>query len=306
MVSIDFYLNETTRHAHLILPPTAPLEHDHYDLVFNALAVRNTARYSPALLAPERGAHHDWQILAELQRRLDHGPWRARIGRRVASVLGPRRLLDLGLRSGPYGAGYVPFAGGLTLARLARAVHGIDLGPLQPRLPNRLFTSQRRIELAPDLFVADMARLVRRLDETTSGSPVDSSLLLIGRRQLRSNNSWMHNYPRLMGGRDRCTLLVHPDDAARIGVADGERAEVSSRVGRVVVPVEVTDDVMPGVVSLPHGWGHHREGVRLTTARQHPGASLNDLTDDQLVDPTAGTAALNGTPVQVLPVRERD
>jgi len=304
MVSVDFYVNETTRHAHLILPPTSPLERDHYDLAFNVLAVRNTARYSPQLLEPEQDCRHDWQILAGLQRRLDQRPWRARVGGRIAAMLGPRRLLDLGLRSGPYGAGYLPFAGGLTLSRLARAEHGVDLGPLQPCLPDRLFTPARRVELAPELFVADMGRLSRVLDGSTASRAAPGDLLLIGRRQLRSNNSWMHNCPRLLGGRERCTLLVHPEDAARLGVATGDRVEVASRVGRVVVPVEVTEDVMPGVVSLPHGWGHDREGVRLAVASQHPGASLNDLTDDQRVDPTVGTAVLNGTPVQVVRIGE--
>jgi anaerobic selenocysteine-containing dehydrogenase len=306
MVSVDLYVNETTCHADLILPPTSPLERDHYDLVFNMLAVRNTARYSRALFAPEAGALHDWQILAELQRRLDRGPLHSRAGRLIARTLGPRRLLDLGLRTGPYGAGFTPWARGLTAARLARSAHGVDLGPLQPCLPDALRTPTGRIELAPELFVEDMMRLEERSVELQAIAAADDALVLIGRRQLRSNNSWMHNVPRLVTGRERCTLLVHPEDATRLGVAAGERVAVASRVGRIVAPVEITDDIMPGVVSLPHGWGHDREGVQLTVARQHPGASLNDLTDDQAVDPVAGTAVLNGTPVRVIPETPRE
>jgi anaerobic selenocysteine-containing dehydrogenase len=299
MLSVDLYLNETSRHADLILPPTAPLERDHYDLVFNLLAVRNTAKFSPALLAPPAGALHDWQILDELHRRLADGPLRARLKRAASRLLGPRRLLDLGLRLGPYGGGLNPFAGGLTLARLAKAVHGMDLGPLEPCLPARLYTPGKRIELAPELFVADLERLRRRLHEPLPAAAGTGELLLIGRRDVRSNNSWMHNFPRLMRGRDRCTLLMHPRDAARLGLEEAERVAVVSRTGRVTAPLEISDRVMPGVVSLPHGWGHGRDGTRLATANAHPGASLNDLTDDLEVDQLCGTAALNGIAVHV-------
>jgi anaerobic selenocysteine-containing dehydrogenase len=301
MVSIDFYLNETTRHADLILPPTGPLEHDHYDLAFHVLAVRNTARYSPSVFEPAADTRHDWQILGELQRRLDRRPLGQRARQWIALHLGPRRLLDLGLRTGPYGSGFAPFGSGLKLATVERAVHGVDLGPLQRRLPHRLFTPDKRIELAPELFSADLSRLARRLDDTRTSHPDADTLLLIGRRQLRSNNSWMHNYPRLMGGRPRCTLLVNPEDAARLSLVDGANAVVQSRVGRAVVPVEISEELMPGVVSLPHGWGHDREGIRLATAQQHPGASINDLTDDGAVDELVGTAILSGVPVRVQP-----
>jgi len=295
MVSIDFYLNETTRHADVILPPTTALEHDHYDLVFNLLAVRNTAKYSPPLFDPGPEARHDWQILAELHRRLDRGPLPARWRRRLNAKLGPRRMVDLGLRTGPYGAGLRPFASGLTLKRLEKHPHGLDLGPLEPCLPERLRTPGRRIELAPRPLVKDVQRLAEMLDE----SPVPGSFSLIGRRHLRSNNSWMHNYPRLMGGRHRCTLLMHPDDAAELGVAGCKRVAVISRTGRIEVPLELSDEMMRGVVSLPHGWGHHRPGTRQGTAKKSPGASLNDLTDDQRVDPSCGNAVLNGTPVRI-------
>ena len=301
MVSIDFYLNETTRHADLILPPTDPLEHDHYDLAFHVLAVRNTARSSPPVFEPAADARHDWQILDELQRRLDRRPLSQRVRQRLTSRLGPRRLLDLGLRTGPHGSGLIPFRRGLTLATLDRSPHGLDLGPLEGRLPHRLLTPNKRIELAPEVLSADLRRLAQRMEEMHAARRETGDLLLIGRRHLRSNNSWMHNYARLMGGRARCTLLVNPADAARLALVDGGRAVVQSRVGRLTVPVEVSDEVMPGVVSLPHGWGHDRKGVRLATAQQHPGGSMNDLTDDGAVDELIGTAILSGVPVTVTP-----
>ena len=300
MVSVDLYLNETTRHAHLILPPTGPLEHDHYDLVFNALAVRNVTRYSPALFSPDPDAMHDWQIFEELRRRLDRRPMAARLGARASAVFGPRRVLDLGLRTGPYGSGFNVLGSGLTLGALEKSPHGVDLGPLEPCLPDRLFTHDRRIELAPDLLADDLPRIGRVMDG--GGDRADEMpFRLIGRRQMRSNNSWMHNFPRLVRGRDRCTLLLHPDDAGRLTVVSGERVTVRSRVGEIEVPVEISDDVMPGVVSLPHGWGHNRTGVKLTTAADHPGASINDLTDEQLVDEVIGTSAFSGVPVTIDP-----
>jgi len=295
MVAIDFYLNETTRHCDIILPPTAALEHDHYDLVFNLLAVRNIAKYSPAVFQPAADARHDWQILAELNRRLGGGPPTVRFKRWLSAVLGPRRTLDLGLRFGPYGTGLRPFGRGLSLKKLERAPHGLDLGPLEPCLPGRLRTPERRIELAPEAYVNDLNRLRKVLD----GKAADDALLLIGRRQLRSNNSWMHNYARLMGGRDRCTLLMHPDDAADRGLDDSRLVAVVSTAGRIEAPLELSDEVMRGVVSLPHGWGHDRPGTQITTARQHPGASLNDVTDDRTVDALSGNAVLSGVPVRV-------
>jgi anaerobic selenocysteine-containing dehydrogenase len=248
---------------------------------------------------PAADTRHDWQILGELQRRLDRRPFGQRARQRLTYRLGPRRLLDLGLRTGPHGSGLTPFGGGLRLATLEHSPHGVDLGPLQRRLPHRLFTPDKRIELAPELLSADLSRLARRMEENRAASHDDDELLLIGRRHLRSNNSWMHNYPRLMGGRPRCTLLVNPRDAARLSLADGDNAVVQSHVGRAVAPVEISDEVMPGVVSLPHGWGHHRDGVRLATARQYPGVSINDLTDDGVVDELVGTAVLSGVPVRI-------
>jgi anaerobic selenocysteine-containing dehydrogenase len=295
MVAVDFYLNETTRHAHIILPPTSALEHDHYDLVFNLLAVRNVARYSPALLDTAPDARHDWQILAELHRRLDDGSPFAQFKRWLNAKIGPRRILDLGLRRGPWGSGWRPFGKGLSLTALEKAEHGIDLGPLEPCLPARLQNPERRIELAPTPFVKDTQRLLAALD----GDPTDQSLLLIGRRHLRTNNSWMHNSRRLVRGKDRCTLFMHPHDAARLGVAGEAKVAVVSGTGRIEAPLELSDEVMPGVVSLPHGWGHHRPGTKLSVAEEHPGVSLNDLTDESVVDDLCGNAVLSGIPVRV-------
>lgn len=318
VIAVDPHVNETTRHARLILPPSGPLTRDHYDLVFNALAVRDTARYSRPLFEPPAGSLHDWQIFDGLHRRLERlgatrGGRRRRLERRLRSALGPRRLLALGIRFGPYGPGANPFGRGLTLGRLERAPHGVDLGPLEPCLPERLRTGSGRIELVPQPFVDDLPRLRARFGGNGNGpvngggpeEPADG-LLLIGRRQVRSNNSWMHNAPRLMKGADRCTLLMHPEDAARLGLAGAERVAVVSRTGRIQVPLEESEVMMPGVVSLPHGFGHHRPGTRLSVAERTPGASLNDVTDDLRVDELSGNAALSGVPVRVERVERVD
>jgi anaerobic selenocysteine-containing dehydrogenase len=294
MVSVDLYLNETTRHAHLILPPASPLERDHYDVVFNLLTVRDVARFSPALFEPPAGAKHDWQILVELEERLAAPGLRGAADRALRKRAGPAGILDFALRTGPRGH-LNPLRDGLTLSRLKEAPHGLDLGPLTPCLPERLFTPDKRINLAPPVLMDDLPRLRAALE-----APPEP-LVLIGRRHLRSNNSWLHNSARLVKGRRRCTLQVHPDDAARLGLTDGEPARVRSRVGQLEAPVEVTDAVMPGVVSLPHGWGHGRQGTRLRVADAHPGVNINDLTDDQRLDPLSGNAALNGVPVEVSP-----
>lgn len=297
MVSIDPYINETTRRAHVILPPVSPLERDHYDLVFHLLAVRNTAKYSPALFPRPDDGRHDWEILAELEQRLAvrRGP-KATLVRRARRYLGPRRLLALALRMGPYGKKLWPF-GGLTLSSLDKAPHGIDLGPLEPSLPQRLRTPNQRIPLAPAHLLADIPRLTACLD-----APPPEGLLLIGRRHVRSNNSWMHNYRRLVRGKNRCTLMIHPTDAAARGLENGAMARVTSRVGEVCAPVEITDAVMPSVVSLPHGYGHDRPGARLQVAAEHAGVSINDLTDPQALDELTGAAILSGVPVEVGPV----
>ncbi len=282
MVSIDMYRNETTRHADLILPPTPPLERDHYDLVFHVLAIRNTAKFSPATLPQTEGSLHEWEILSGLHRRLvAHAPARRRLEAGVTGRLGPRRLLDLGLRVGPAGMG---------LQKLRRHPHGIDLGPLIPQLPARLFTRSGRIDLAPEKFLA----AANNLECETA-----PSLLLIGRRHLRSNNSWLHNSSRLVKGKPRCTVQLHPTDAAHAGVTDGALTRVRSRVGEVVLPCEVSTEIRPGVVSIPHGWGHTPAGIALRVAQMHAGVSVNDLTDDQQIDPVSGNAVLNGVEVTV-------
>jgi anaerobic selenocysteine-containing dehydrogenase len=308
MVSIDLYLNETTRHAHLVLPPTFALEHDHYDLALHLLAVRNTAKYSPALFAPEPGSLHDWEILNELAYRIararGRGRLRAGLTRALLRRLGPHGLTAALLRFGPYGPGLRPFGKGLTWTKLRRHPHGIDLGPLQPSLPGRLYTPRKRIDLAPSRFVADLGRLAARRPgiEAEAGAEANGSaarLSLIGRRELRSNNSWMHNSPRLVKGKDRCTLLMHPRDALARGLEAGQRVRIRSRVGTVEAPLEITEAVRPGVVSLPHGFGHARDGVRLRVAGAHAGVSLNDLTDHERVDLLSGNASFSGVPVEV-------
>jgi anaerobic selenocysteine-containing dehydrogenase len=319
MVSIDPYINETTRHAHVILPPSTSLERAHYDVAFHLLAVRNTTKFSPALFQPDGETRHDWEIFFELQTRMERSGVLGRVKRKVLKrFFGPERILDLGLRFGPYGAKLNPFSQGLTLRKLKQAVHGIDLGPLVPCLPERLRTADKRIELAPDVLVKDVERVKaklidwdrdwdrwrlarqRSLPSSPNGShDSNGHLLLIGRRQLRSNNSWMHNSQRLLRGKPQCTILMHPTDAAQRHLHAGERVSVRSEVGSVVVPIEISEEMMPGVVSIPHGWGHDRLGIQLEVAQQHAGGSINDVTDDLRVDALCGTAAFNGTWVEV-------
>ncbi len=312
MLSIDFYVNETTRHAHLILPPTCGVEHDHYDLIFHHLAVRNTARWSAPLVEKPVGTRHDWEIfngLAAAYRARLEGARPQPLAQRLKKLpqlakqrLRPDQLIDLGLRLGPYGAWKQKRRGaaattspGLSLRRLKREPHGIDLGPLQPCLPARLFTSNKRIR-------CDIPELLAEVERARTHIGLDgaaNSLRLIGRRHIRSNNSWMHNSERLVKGKDRCLLLMHPEDAAQRGLVDGVRAKVHSRIGALEVTVHTTDEMMPGVVSLPHGWGHARKGVNLRVANAHAGVSLNDLTDELFVDALSGNASLSGLEVSV-------
>jgi anaerobic selenocysteine-containing dehydrogenase len=319
MVSIDIYVNETTRHADVILPSPSPLEKGHFDFVFQGFAIRNYTNYSPPVLERPAGLPDEWETVLRLVgvatgqgpdtdvAAIDDFVARAAIGREVAdehsawhgrdvevamAELAPRvgtsRLIDLMLRTGPYA---------LTLADLEAQPHGIDLGPLQPRLPEVLRTPTGQIELAPPALTADIARLHDAL-----ATPDPEALVLIGRRHLRSNNSWMHNLPMLVRGPERCTLHVHPADAARLALVDGGRATIRSRVGAIDAPVEITEDIRPGVVSLPHGWGHDGDGVELDVARAHAGTNSNVLTDEDVVEPLTGTAVLNGIPVTVTPV----
>ena len=286
MVSIDPHLNETTRHAHVILPPTSALERSDYDVALAMFGVRNVARYSPAVFARGDDQRHDWEIAAELAARVHLPAPLAGFAARAARALPPDRILELGLRAGPHR---------LSLGKVKAAPHGLDLGPLEPRLPGRLRHRDRRIQLAPAIYQRELARLDRALAE----APGPDALILIGRRHLRSNNSWMHNSLRLVKGKPRCTLLMHPDDARARGLADGAMARLASPVGAVEVPVELTADLMPGVVSLPHGWGHHRAGARLNVAAAHAGVSMNDVIDPACVDELTGTAVLAGQAVTV-------
>lgn len=302
MVSIDCYINETTRHAHIILPPSSPLERGHYDIAFHVLAVRNTTKFSPPLFERSAETRHDWEILFELESRMKHDGIFGSVKRKLSKqFLTPERILDLGLRFGPYGARLNPFSKGLTLRKVRKAVHGIDLGPMTPCLPDRLKTPDKQIDLAPDVFVKDVERVKTKfLNEAAYDS--NGHLLLIGRRQLRSNNSWMHNSERLVKGnpaKPACSVLMHPTDAANRDLLDGQKVVVRSNVGSIVLPVEISEEIMRGVVSIPHGWGHDRDGNQQAVAQQHAGASINDLTDPQAVDALCGTAAFNGTAVTV-------
>ena len=305
MAAVDIYVNETTRHADVILPPTSALERDHYDLVFHALAVRNTARFTPAVLPKPPDARDDWEIYGAIARRTarrvgSRPPWRTRVVSGLRSRLSPTRTLDLLLRSGRTG---------LSLRRLRAHPDGVDLGPLRPVLPGRLMTPDRRVQAAQPVVLEDLARLDRTVAtaQPTATTPPTTTddLLLIGRRHQRDCNSWMHNSGRLTRGRPRHHLLVHPDDLEARGIGDGTTVTVTSRVGSVEVEVRSTEDMMRGVVSLPHGYGHGREGVRLSGALGVPGASVNDLTDPAVLD-ASGNAVLNGVPVRIQPVPLRD
>ncbi|TVP56608.1 MAG: molybdopterin oxidoreductase family protein [Halomonadaceae bacterium] len=307
MVSIDFYLNETSRHADIILPPTGTLEHEQYDLVFNLLAVRNLARFSKALFEPAEGTRSDWDIVWGLTSRIAALKYPDLQQAGAGGAPSPEAILDQGLRTGPYGQGFTEYNSGepvahdegLSLEVLKRYPHGLDLGPLQPNFPRYLFTENGKIHAAPAPLVEDLQRLRTEFGEAAQAKP----LLLIGRRDLRTNNSWMHNSQRLIKGKNRCDLFVHPEDAARLGLRPQGQARISSRVGELEVTVSLNDDIMPGVVCLPHGWGHNRDGMRLSVAESKPGISVNDITDDQLVDALSGNAVLNGIAVSVVPVQ---
>ncbi|MEV8374078.1 molybdopterin-dependent oxidoreductase [Kribbella sp. NPDC056861] len=289
MVCVDPYINETTRHADVILPPTPPLERDHYDLAFHALAVRNTARWNDAVLPRPSESRHDWEILRGLGLALLRStpPGRAKALTSLRLRLSPRRIVDLGLRIGPYR---------LSVRTLRKSAGGVDLGPLQPALPGALYTKTKRIDLAQPMILDDLPRAL----STLFSGDADDGLLLIGRRHLRSNNSWMHNSARLVKGKPRHQLLMNPDDLRSRDLTDGQLVKITSAAGSISVEVASSNDMMPGVVSLPHGFGHNRSGARLSVANQVAGVSANDITDSAFTDPVAGTAALNGVPVTVV------
>jgi anaerobic selenocysteine-containing dehydrogenase len=333
-VAVDIYVNETTRHADVILPAPEPLQKAHYDFALYQLAVRSIANYSPPVLDRSPGQPDEWEIMLRLAaiaagqgvdadleawdrlvvetliRRevgLPGSPLEGREPEELIAALdgrrGPERVLDFMLRAGPFGDAFGADPDGLTLDKVAAAPHGIDLGPMRPRVPDVLRTPSGRIELAPEEVVADVPRLEAELGAAAVAGngavePEVNGMLLIGRRQLRSNNSWMHNLPALVKGKDRCTMWVHPTDAERLGIGDGGRAHLSSAAGELTAPVEVTDEIMPGVVSIPHGWGHDAPGVRLRVAARHAGVNSNLLSPTE-VDPLSGNAVLNGIPVEI-------
>ncbi len=329
MVSVDMYLNETTRHADVILPVPSQLQRSHYDLLLLQFAVRDVANYSPPVLPLDEGQPDEWEIIAKLTLIAqgmgvdadpavaddlaigalvaaavddEHSPIGGRDGGEILAELtasgrrGPERMLDLMLRTGPFGDAFGDRPDGTGFDELAGLPHGKDFGPLRPRLPEILRTPSGMIELAAEPLVDDLDRLYAAIPALA-----DRGLVLVGRRHLRSNNSWMHNVQVLVKGKPRCTLLVHPDDAARLGLGDGGAASVTSRVGSVRARVEVTDAIRPGVVSLPHGWGHDVPGTRLRVAEEHAGVNSNVLSDHEAIDPLSGTSVLNGIPVEVVP-----
>jgi len=318
MVSMDIYLNETTRHADVILPAPSALEDSHYDVAFPQMSWRNHARFSPAVFERAPGQPAEWETLLKLAAimggkgagkdvlEFDREEFAAEAARKVGDqaqeviaatqhLHGPQRLLDLALRTGPYGDGYGRNPSGINLEKVKAAPGGIDLGELTPRLPELLRTPSGKIELAPPSLLADLERPARDLARPAA------AMVIVGRREVRSNNSWMHNLPLLAKGPERCTALVHPTDAARLGLADGQMARISSLHGAVQARVQLSDEMMPGVVSLPHGWGHDLPGTRLSLAQQRPGANLNVLLGDQLRDPLSGNAVLGGVEVQLQP-----
>jgi anaerobic selenocysteine-containing dehydrogenase len=321
MVCMDIYLNETTRHADVILPAPSPLEDSHYDVAFSQLSWRNQARFTPATFnlpagqLPEwatllklcaifegQGAHADVDALDDENFRREavklFGDQSNAVIAATAHLKGPLRLLDAGLRAGPYGDGFGRNAAGLNLAKLRAAPQGIDLGELAPRIPEILRTASGKVELGSPSLLADLQRPARDL---TQKAP---AMVIIGRREVRSNNSWMHNLPLLAKGPERCTLLMHPEDAKVHRLEEGAMARITSRGGSVEAPVQLTADMMRGVVSLPHGWGHKLPGTKLSLAEQRPGANLNELLDESWRDPLSGNAVLGGVPVEIAPVRE--
>ena len=322
MVSLDIYLNETSRHAHIILPGLSPLENPHYDAALWNFAIRNYAKYSAPIFPRQADRPAEWEIILRLagiamgqgaqvplatlddftmrQRmepalRNEHSPVHGRDTDDLLTAMHPwtgaDRALDFMLRTGPYGDGFGKTPDGLTLAHLATHEHGLDMGALVARIPEVLRTPSGMIELAPEAIVADVGRLREAL--TATAAP----LVLVGRRDLRSNNSWMHNLRALMKDGARCALQIHPTDAARAGI--NGTARVRSRVGVIDVPVEITESIMPGVVSLPHGWGHDAPGAAMRIAGAHPGANSNLLADEAELDPLSGNAVLCGIPVTV-------
>ena len=300
LVAIDFYINESSRHADFILPPVSPLEREHYDVIFNVLAVRNNARYAKALFPRKADARHDWEILLSLRDRLQPATSvKDKLGRLLLRRAGPSGLLALLLRQGPYGGG-LNLLKGLSLSKLKKSPHGIDLGALKPALPAALYHKDKKIHLESDFFLKDLARVEAKFFNTDKAP---DKFLLIGRRDVRSNNSWLHNSQRLVKGKSRCTALINPLDAQALAIAEGDMVRVSSRVGSVELAAQISDEMMAGVISIPHGWGHNLSGTQWQTAEAHAGVSVNALTDEMQIDALSGNAVLNGVPVSLEPVK---
>jgi len=297
VVAVDFFITETSRHAHIILPPVTALERDHYDVVFHNFAVRNSAKFSPAIFPAEKNAKTDWQIYLGLAERMDklngkqtdhyQGLWQKT----------PVGVVDDMLKM----SSYRHKGQALDIDLLLAIPHGIDLGPLLSDLPNAIYHSSKKIELSFDYFMPDLKRLQKHFFENEQAS--NNTLQLIGRRHLKTNNSWLHNSQRMVkgtnNGRSRCTAQIHSEDAAKHKIANQQMIKVTSRVGSIDIPAEITDKIMPGVISIPHGWGHNKKGIRLQVAEQHAGVSVNDLTDEMVLDELSGNAVLNGVPVQI-------
>ncbi|WP_339769154.1 molybdopterin-dependent oxidoreductase [uncultured Paraglaciecola sp.] len=305
VVAVDFYVTETSRHADIILPPVTALERDHYDVVFHNFAVRNSAKFSPALFAQPAETKTDWQIYLGLAERIDKLNGKATEHYAALWHKEPTGVIDDMLKSGRYANGEY----NLSIQTLREQPHGIDLGPLQPELPGAIYHGDKKIDMAFDYFMGDLPRLEKHFfsDESPLDQHNSDTLYLIGRRHLKSNNSWLHNSPRMMKGlssdkkgqNPRCSAQLHPDDAARFSIQDGQLISVTSRVGQVEIVAELTDKIMPGVISIPHGWGHNKAGSSWKLAEQHSGVSVNDLTDEMCLDELSGNAVLNGVPVTI-------
>jgi len=287
-VAFDFYINATTRHADVILPPTSSLEHDHYDIAFFRLAIRNSARYNQPVFEPAEDSLHDWEIFNALTQRVSELK-----NLEFRALPAPHIIIGQGIEMDHYGPVQNPQIA-LTFDKLKAAPHGIDLGPLVPGLSERIGTETGKINCAPEFILNDLPRLANSANKTKP-----DQLVLIGRRHVRSNNSWMHNYHRLVKGKPRWQLMMHPSDMQARGIDDQATVTIKSRVGAVTTTAVATDELMPGVVSLPHGWGHRKPGVNLSIASQQEGVNCNELTDNTLIDALCGNAALNGVPVEV-------
>lgn len=298
MVAIDVYVNATTRHANIILPPTFGLEHEHYDVVFHLLAVRNFARYSAAAITPTGDVRHDWEIIKSLTSKLERRSQKNNFDIKglLTKAATPARLLDLGLRFGSYGPPLRVIGAGASLAEISKLPYGMDFGPLKPRLPERLFTKNKRINLAPDLLVQDVTRLEKLCISTPKSELSLYDLKLIGRRLVRVNNSWMGHIERLTRGRSTCTVLMHHEDAAARGLTTGDLVRVESKSGSISIRLVTVNTIMPGVISIPHGYGH---GLSPHAKSEDPEPSVNDITDHNFIDAFSGMAALCGVPVRV-------